>query len=156
MGKDLPSHSRSHRLAIQMPRQECWGPVAKAEFEHIFELGVIRSSSSTWVSALFIVPKRTGNWRPWGGHRTLDNVTNTSPLRRTPYPVFTTNMAGTTTFSKIDSLRASHQIRVAKDHAPKTTINMLFVPFILLGMPFRLRNATQTFQRVKNKVSRKA
>ncbi|XP_064483081.1 uncharacterized protein LOC135395921 [Ornithodoros turicata] len=51
-------HFRPRRLAPEKYK------VAKAEFDHMLQLGIIRPSSSTWASPLHMVPKKTGDWRP--------------------------------------------------------------------------------------------
>ncbi len=48
-----PVSTRTRRLAPERLR------IAREEFEHILELGIIRPSSSSWSSALHMVPKRT-------------------------------------------------------------------------------------------------
>ncbi len=48
---------------------------AKAEFQMMLDLGVVRRSSSPWVAPLYVVPKADGGFRPCGDYRHLNDVT---------------------------------------------------------------------------------
>ncbi|BHF78719.1 hypothetical protein SprV_0602183300 [Sparganum proliferum] len=93
-----------------------------------------------------MVPKATpGDWRPCGDNRALNSATIPD---RCPVPHlqdFAGAPFGKAVFSKIDLMRAFHQIPVAPEDIAKAAVTPPFGLFEFIRMPFGRRNATQTF-----------
>ena len=68
-GKSFPSFSKTRQLSAQKLE------IAKEEFKKLQKAGIISPSNSEWSSALHMVPKQDGTYRPVGDYRVLNSIT---------------------------------------------------------------------------------
>jgi hypothetical protein len=121
---------------------------AKAEFQKMLAAGVVRRSSSGWASPLHMVRKKDGGWRPCGDFRRLNVLT---PHDKYPLPNMgdlAGRLDGCNIFSKLDLQKGYFQVPVAAANVKKTAVITPFGLFEFLRMPFGLKNAGMTFQKV--------
>ena len=126
--------------------------IAQQYFDQMYNAGICRLSHAPWSSNLHMVKKKDGKWRPCGDYRRLNACTV-----RDNYPLphihdCTSRLANAAIFSKIDLVKGYHQIPMKKGHESKTAIVTPFGLFEFLRMPFGLKNAEQTFQRMMDVV----
>jgi hypothetical protein len=126
---------------------------SKQEFLKMEAEGVIRRSSSAGASPLHMVPKKDGSWRPCGDYRQL-NAATVPDL----YPVpniadMSAKLAGCSVFSKLDLRKGYYQIPVAAEDVEKMAVITPFGLWEFLRMPFGLKNAGQSFQRLMDSIT---
>ena len=159
-----PSHSIEHDIILKpgsiptkAKARRLFGPkleAAKQEIEVMLRLGILQRSSSEWASPLHVVPKSDGTFRPCGDFRHLNACTVADKYPLPHLQDFSSDLKGSTIFSKIDLVRAFHQIPLSLNAISKTAMITPFGLFEFLRMPFGLCNAAQAFQRFMDEVTR--
>ncbi|GBM83304.1 Transposon Ty3-I Gag-Pol polyprotein [Araneus ventricosus] len=146
--KGLPVHARARRLN---PEKLTF---SKQEFNALMRHGIIRPSKSSYSSPIHFVEKSNDSWCISGDFRRLNSVTTPD---RYPLPHihdFINGLRGKTVFSKIDLVKAYHQIPMNPLDIHKTAVITPIGLFEYVFMTFGLRNAAQTMQRYIDSIIR--
>ena len=93
-----------------------------------------------------MVKKKDGGWRPCGDSRRLKNVTVPDRYPLPHIAEYTSRIAGSTVFSKLDLQKGYYHIPMASEDVPKTDIITQFGMFEFLCLLFDLPNTGNTFQ----------
>lgn len=129
--------------------------IAKREIQHMLELGHMRPSKSNFASPLHLVPKKnSSDWRPVGDFRLLNAQTVKDKYCLPTVSDFTAELHGCKIFSHIDLVKAYHQIPINPADIHKTAICCPFGTFESTRMQFGLCNASATFQRFIDEITR--
>jgi hypothetical protein len=126
------------------PRKE----ILRNEIERLLNENVIEKCESPWAAPVVMASKKDGSIRLCVDFRRLNAVTvaDSYPLPRLDDLIHSTTQ---TKFMTTIDLRAGyHQINVKRAHRDKTAFVTPFETFRYIRMPFGLRNAPGTFQRL--------
>ena len=93
-----------------------------------------------------MVKKKDGGWRPSGDYRRLNKVTVHDRYPLPHIAAFTSRIAGSTVFTRLDLQKGYYQILMASKDVSKTDNITPFGMFEFFRLPFGLGNAGNTFQ----------
>ena len=123
---------------------------AEAEKQAIEDLkakGVIRESTSPWVSPIVLVAKKDGGVRPCIDYRGVNQLVKPDGFPLPRLQDCLDAVAGSSLFSTMDLTSGFFHIPVKREDIPKTTFMCKYGHFEMTRMPFGLNNASLTFQR---------
>lgn len=148
-----PIYQRPYRLP-QTQQQEVRKQISKLLSENI-----IRPSESPWASPVHLVPKKLDQsgipkWRMVIDFRRINEVTKSDKFPLPNIDELFSKLQGNFYFSTLDLTSGYHQILMDEQSIEKTAFSTPDGHYEYLRMPFGLKNAPATFQRMMNNVLR--
>lgn len=152
-GLSGPIYSKTYRYPVIHTEE------VEKQMNEMLEQGIIKHSNSPYNAPIWIVPKKEdkeGNkeWRIVIDYRKLNQVT-----REDKYPIpriddVLDKLGRANYFSTLDLTKGFYQIEVEPKDREKTAFTTHNGHFEFVRMPFGLKNAPATFQRMMNNVLR--
>lgn len=148
---EMPVYSKTYRYPY-VHKEEI-----KNQIDKMLEQKIIRPSFSPWSSPIWVVPKKldasnTQKWRLVVDYRKLNEKTIDD---RYPLPNITEildKIGRCLYFTTLDLASGFHQIEVNEKDIPKTAFTVENGHYEYTRMPFGLKNAPSTFQRVMDEI----
>lgn len=127
------------------------------QISNMLDQNIIQPSSSPWNSPLWVVPKKSDasgkkKWRVVIDYRKLNEQTIGDSYPLPNISDILDQLGHSKYFSTIDLTSGFHQIKMDPEDADKTAFSTPSGHYQYLRMPFGLRNAPATFQRLMNNV----
>ncbi|GFW58883.1 retrovirus-related Pol polyprotein from transposon 17.6 [Trichonephila clavipes] len=125
--------------------------ILKQEIDRLLSEGIIEECESPYASPVVLIPKPNGTFRLCIDYRKLNEITvaDTYPLPRMDDLL---HQAKLTPFMSTLDLRAGyHEVKVHVEDQDKAAFVCPFGTYRFLRMPYGLRNAPATFQRLMNR-----
>lgn len=144
-------YTKSYRYP-QIHKEEVRTQVSK-----MLEQGIIRPSNSPWSSPVWVVPKKLDasgkqKWRVVVDYRKLNELTVDDKYPLPNISDLLDQLGKCQYFTTLDLASGFHQIEIEPKDIPKTAFTVENGHFEFVRMPFGLKNAPSTFQRVMDNI----
>ncbi|KAL2253131.1 UNVERIFIED_CONTAM: Retrovirus-related Pol polyprotein from transposon opus [Sesamum indicum] len=135
-----------------------WGPsdftgIDPEEVDKLLQAGYVSEIQYTdWLSNVVLVPKSSGKWRMCVDFTDLNKACPKDPYPLPRIDVMVDSTAGYEMFSMMDAYQGYHQIHMAEEDRDKTSFITEKGIYCYNMMPFGLKNAGATYQRLVNRM----
>lgn len=146
-----PINTKSYRYP-EIHKQE-----VNKQIDKMLKQGIIKPSISPWSAPLWVVPKKLDaskvqKWRLVIDYRRLNDVTIGDAFPLPQIDEILDQLGHSKYFSTLDLASGFHQIPVKDSDQQKTAFTTPLGHYEFTRMPFGLKNAPSTFQRLMNSV----
>lgn len=151
-GDSTPCQAKPRRLLPGSPKEV----EGKKNWLELDKLGIIQrvnpQDCNEWPSPLHLVMKPDGSWRVCGDFRPLNNKTQMDMFPLPNLKDFVGEIKGCTIFSKVDLVKAYHNIPLSPESQKKATIVTPWGMWQFRKLAMGMRNSAQSFQRLMTHV----
>ena len=136
---------------------ECHKEEIDRQMKDLEQQGIIKKSTSPWNAPLLVVPKKVDasgkkKWRVVVDYRKLNNVTVGDAFPLPNINEILDQLGNSKYFSTLDLASGFHQVPMDENDSLKTAFSTRFGHYEFCRMPFGLKGAPATFQRLMNSV----
>lgn len=126
-----------------------WQIKVKEEVSKLLKVGFIQAvNQADWIANIVPVPKKDGRVRVCVDYRDLNKACPKDDFPLPHIDILVDNTAGSALMSFMDGFSGYNQIRMAPEDMTKTTFTTGWGTYCYTVMPFRLKNAGATYQRM--------
>ena len=148
---NIPINTKSYRFP------QCHKEEVNKQINKMLDQDIIQHSISPWSSPIWVVPKKLDasgekKWRVVIDYRKLNDITIGESYPIPQISEILDQLGNSKYFSTLDLASGFHQIPIASEDADKTAFSIPEGHFQFKRMPFGLKNAPATFQKLMNTV----
>ena len=145
-GDTRPIHQHPYRVPM------AWQGQVRQEIQSMLKLGVIEPSDSPWASPIVPVKKKDGTIRLCIDYRKLNSVTSDDTYQMPRVDELIENLGDAVYITTLDLTKGYYQVPVAEMDREKTAFTTPFGKYRFRAMPFGLKGAPTTFQRMMDRI----
>ncbi len=139
---DVPTRQKPYRVPYNLK------PEMRRQIETLLDAGIIQPSTSPYAAPVLLVKKSDGTYRLCADLRKLNAKTLPDSFPLPNLQEMIDLLAGAKFFSSLDLTSGFHQMLMHPDDAHLTGISTDFGLYQFQRMPFGLKNASASFQRL--------